>query len=199
MLEFRGPRLLRPCRPRMAPVQRRHGSRNCPYTGRRVFQLLMMDRPLVCRPRREWTSPGRCSLPTGWPGYNGWVKLLRPLATDAALWSPGYFDQHLFVRPLHLQRAPNRWTHISGNGSRASACPASTPTQPGNRHPGWQMALDTKRNILWLFGGVCQGNNRQDMLLPAVECRSDSELLASGDSGHHSDGQQQLRHGVRPG
>ncbi len=27
---------------------------------------------------------------------------------------------------------------------------------PGDRHPDGQMAVDTKRNLLWVFGGVNQ-------------------------------------------
>jgi hypothetical protein len=66
----------------------------------------------------------------------------------------------------------NTFTHIGGTGSATDACPLDTPTQPGDRHPVWQMAIDTKRNVLWMYGGVnvtCvaasgpNANPRQDM------------------------------------
>jgi len=53
----------------------------------------------------------------------------------------------------------NVFTHINGTGSTADLCPADTPTQPGDRHPGWQMAIDTKRNFMWMYGGLAQGCN----------------------------------------
>jgi hypothetical protein len=59
--------------------------------------------------------------------------------------------------------ATNIWSHLGGNGSMADNCVADTATWPGNRHPGWQMAIDTKRNVLWLASGVCQGNNLNDL------------------------------------
>src|SRR6185369_6962808 len=47
----------------------------------------------------------------------------------------------------------NVWTHQGGTGAMTGQCSADTPSQPGERHPTGQMAVDTKRNFLWLYGG----------------------------------------------
>src|SRR5581483_11205782 len=71
----------------------------------------------------------------------------------------------------------NTFTRISGTQSAVDACPLDTPTQPGDRHPLWQMAIDTKRNLLWIYGGLNQtcsapsgpdANPRQDMYYLAL-------------------------------
>ena len=109
-----------------------------------------------------WTLQPRS---TGWPGYNAYLSLhYDPVSQQTlhygVLWGSG----SIYSSDLFSYQAPaNRWTHIGGNGTASSTCPASTATWPGNRHPVSQMAIDTKRNVLWLFGGVCQGVIRTDM------------------------------------
>jgi len=104
-------------------------------------------------------------MTAGWPGYNGWLNLWwDPVSRQTILYGVNKNSTSIYSTDLFAYNsATNTWTHISGTGSTVDACPQDTPTQPGNRHPGWQMAIDTKRNVLWLFGGVCQGNILQDM------------------------------------
>ncbi len=47
----------------------------------------------------------------------------------------------------------NRFTDVIGTGSVVDACPVDTPIMPGDRHPE-MMVTDTKRNVVWIFGGV---------------------------------------------
>lgn len=58
--------------------------------------------------------------------------------------------------------ATKAWTRFGGSGDLTNNCPVNTATQPGNRHPVGQMAVDTKRNFLWISGGVCGGTTRAD-------------------------------------
>jgi hypothetical protein len=102
---------------------------------------------------------------TGWPGYNGYLSLHYDAVSRQTLHygviagSMSIYSSDLFS----YEASTNTWTHMGGNGTISSTCPASTASWPGNRHPVSQMAIDTKRNFLWLFGGVCQGVNHTDM------------------------------------
>jgi len=109
-----------------------------------------------------WT---RQAVTAGWPGYNGWLNLYYDdVAQQTLLYGVTWNSNSIYSTDVFTYKAPtNTWTHLGGTGDRVNNCAASTPIQPGNRHPGMQMAVDTRRNWLWLFGGVCQGINRQDM------------------------------------
>jgi hypothetical protein len=101
----------------------------------------------------------------GWPGYNGWLNLRHdPVSQQTILYGVVEGSSTIYSTDTFAYKAvTNTWTHISGTGNKSNTCSASTATQPGDRHPYSQMAIDTKRNVLWLVGGVCQGINRQDM------------------------------------
>lgn len=98
-----------------------------------------------------------------WPGYVGWmVPQYDPVSQQILFYvGPPSGAHGIYSTDIYAYKsATNVFTHISGTGSATDACPADSPTQPGDRHPGWQMAVDTKRNLLWLYGGVngaCQG------------------------------------------
>jgi hypothetical protein len=61
--------------------------------------------------------------------------------------------------------ASNTFTDIGGNDSMANDCTDTWAGSawPKNRHPYGQMAVDTTRDRLWLFGGVCSGTSLTDM------------------------------------
>jgi hypothetical protein len=95
---------------------------------------------------------------TGWPGYNGWFTVWYDQLSGTSIFY-GKLTNSLSIYSTDLfsySSSTNTFTHIGGTGSLVDACPADTLTQPGDRHPGWQMAVDTKRNFLWLYGGVNQ-------------------------------------------
>ncbi len=102
---------------------------------------------------------------TGWPGYNGYLTIwFDPASKKTILYGVTTTSSSIYSTDLFFyDTITNTFTHHSGTGSLSNVCPADTPSQPGNRHPGWQMAIDTKRNFMWLWGGVCQGVNRTDM------------------------------------
>ncbi len=109
-----------------------------------------------------WTLLQRTA---GWPGYNAYLSLhYDPVSLQTLHYGVLWASESIYSSDLFsYESATNTWTHIGGNGTTSSTCPASTSSWPGNRHPVSQMAIDTKRNLLWLFGGVCQGVNRTDM------------------------------------
>lgn len=118
-----------------------------------------------------WTKQ---SITSGWPSYVGWLTLHYDSISQQTMIFGGPQGAHgIYSTDIYAYNAAaNAFTRISGTGSDQNACPADTPTRPGDRHPVGQMAIDTKRNVLWLFGGVnayCSApsgpdaNPRQDM------------------------------------
>lgn len=101
----------------------------------------------------------------GWPGYNGYLNLyFDPIAQQTLLYGIVSNSTSIYSSDVFAYRTQtNTWTHLGGNGTRASACPASTATWPGDRHPESMMAIDTRRNVWWMWSGVCFGHNRQDL------------------------------------
>jgi hypothetical protein len=99
-----------------------------------------------------WTKQ---SSPTGLPGWLGWLVLpYDPVSSQTMLWSNdgGIYSSHM----RFYNSAANAFTAIAGSGSTQEACPADLPNMPGDRHPDGLMAVDTKRNVLWAFGGANQ-------------------------------------------
>ncbi len=60
----------------------------------------------------------------------------------------------------------NDWQLLGGSAPLGANClshlTATPQPWPGNRHPVQQFAIDTKRNMLHLVGGVCANVERQD-------------------------------------
>jgi hypothetical protein len=94
--------------------------------------------------------------PAGMPGWNAWLVLpYDPVSGQTMFWtndSAGIYAN----RMRFYNAATNAFTAIAGTGSKGNACPGDVPNLPGDRHPVGQMAVDTKRNVLWIFGGVNQ-------------------------------------------
>ncbi len=108
------------------------------------------------------------AVSAGWPVWIGWtMPLFDPVSQQTAFYiSPGAYRGIYSTHMLFYNSATNTFTDIGGTSSTGDACPADTASQPGDRHPVEQMAIDTKRNILWLYGGLnvnCTDNPRRDM------------------------------------
>jgi hypothetical protein len=89
------------------------------------------------------------------PGFLGWLVLpYDPVSQQMMLWSNtgGIYSS----RMTFYNTSTNAFTAIAGSGSTGDACPPDLPNMPGDRHPDGQMAVDTKRNVLWIFGGANQ-------------------------------------------
>jgi hypothetical protein len=95
---------------------------------------------------------------TSWPGFNGYqTQWWDPVSHQTIHYGIPSNSTSIYSTDLFAYNdLTNAFTHISGTGVIADQCSFDTPTQPGERHPGWQMAIDTRRNRLWLFGGVNQ-------------------------------------------
>ena len=108
-----------------------------------------------------WSRPPAAA---GAPGDNEWfVTPYDPVSRQVVAYATLITSGSIYSTDLFFYNgATNTWTRLPGTGSTANDCPADTPTQPGNRHPIGQLAIDTKRNVLWLSGGVCMGNSRND-------------------------------------
>jgi len=98
----------------------------------------------------SWTKQPK---PANTPGYVGWFTYpYDPVSGQMLLWANdgGIYSTHMrFYSPI-----TNAFTSIPGTGTNMDSCPLDSPTMPGDRHPDGQMAVDTKRNVLWDFGGV---------------------------------------------
>jgi hypothetical protein len=113
-----------------------------------------------------WT---RQPVTAGWPnGSIGWhLPLYDSLSQQTLFYIAngnylGIYSTNVFA----YNPSTNLFTNIGGTNSIQNGCPASTPTMPGDRHPVRQMAIDTKRQFLWIYGGMnvtCATNPHQDM------------------------------------
>ena len=98
------------------------------------------------------------------PGFNYWLTDFFDPASQQIIHygirgnSDSIYSSDIFF----YSTVTKAWTHLGGNGSLSDSCPTDTASWPGDRHPLNQMAVDTKRNLLWLWGGVCQGNGLAD-------------------------------------
>ncbi len=101
-----------------------------------------------------WTLQSRTAT---WPSYVGWLVFLFDSVSQQSIFyaGPTIGAHGIYATDLYAYNALNNvFTRISGVGSRADVCPLDTPSQPGDRHPLWQMAMDTKRNSMWIYGGL---------------------------------------------
>jgi hypothetical protein len=98
----------------------------------------------------------------GRPSFVGWtVPQFDPVSQQTLFYAgPPEGPHGIYSTDLWAySSALNVFTRLVGTGSTGAACPADMPNVPGDRHPGWQMAVDTKRSFLWLYGGVNQACN----------------------------------------
>ncbi len=94
----------------------------------------------------------------GWAGYNGYVSLrYDPVSQKTVLYGVPAGSMSIYSTDMFFYDAPtNAFLYLPIYSDMVDSCPASTPTQPGDRHPYDQMAIDTKRNVMWLYGGANQ-------------------------------------------
>jgi hypothetical protein len=118
-------------------------------------------------------NPGAISWKIGWtnmthgpnePGFNYWLTdFFDPVSQQVLHYGiPGNSNSIYSSDVFFYSAVTQAWTHLGGNGTLSDSCPADTASWPGDRHPLNQMAIDTKRNVLWLWGGVCQSNGISD-------------------------------------
>lgn len=108
-----------------------------------------------------WKKPAAAA---NWPGYNGYLSIhYDPVSQQTILYGVTGGSKSIYSTDLYFYNAAaNTWTRLPGTGSKTSICHPGSDTWPADRHPIWHMAVDTKRNVLWLHGGVCGGDDLYD-------------------------------------
>jgi hypothetical protein len=110
----------------------------------------------------SWT---RQTVNTTYPGAVGYLQIFFDPVSQRTIYygnvrtSSSIYSTNVFF----YDASTNNFTHLGGTGTMSSVCTLDAPTQPGERHPYWQMAIDTKRNLMWMASGVnqaCNGNPR---------------------------------------
>jgi hypothetical protein len=120
-------------------------------------------------PALSWTiqTPGSV-----WPSSNAYLSIhYDPVSQQTFFYVAGQGTSTIYSSDVYFFNSSNNaFTRLGGNGTGvlsydnyASDATVDTATWPGDRHPYAQMAVDTKRNVLWLYGGVSGGNIRADM------------------------------------
>jgi hypothetical protein len=101
---------------------------------------------------------------SAWAGATGFAQMFYDAATNRTVYyGVPIASSSIYASDIYFYNSgDNTFTHGPGTGVMKASCTADSATQPGERHPYWQMAIDTKRNIMWLAGGVnemCNGNS----------------------------------------
>jgi len=114
---------------------------------------------------------------TGVPGFNQWLKILYdPVSRQIFHYGVRAYSSSIYSTDVFFYNSgTNVWSRLGGTGSMSNLCVPSTASWPGDRHPVNQMAVDTKRNFLWLWGGVCQGVDPRDMYYLRLNANSSTD------------------------
>jgi len=100
----------------------------------------------------------------GWPSFNGYLAIrYDPISQKTIVYGIPQGSTSIYSTDLFFYDAPtNTFTRKNRTGdSMIDSCPANTATWPSDRHPYTQMAIDSNRNVLWLYGGanqICNGS-----------------------------------------
>jgi len=110
---------------------------------------------------KAWENGG---FDDGIPGMAQWLKIVYDHVSQRSIYygirasSTSIYATDTFFYDSTTHTFP----HLSGTGSLGNVCPADAPSMPGDRHPVGQMTVDTRRNVMWLWGGVCNSVGRSD-------------------------------------
>jgi Bacterial Ig-like domain (group 1) len=99
----------------------------------------------------------------GWPGFNGYHTIrYDPVSQRTIIYAVPYGSGSIYSQALFFYNASNNtFTSLSSPYGTllTDTCPANTPTWPSDRHPYAQIAVDTNRNRMWMYGGANQTCN----------------------------------------
>jgi hypothetical protein len=110
-----------------------------------------------------------------YPGVSGYLQIFfDPFTKQTVYYGVRPGSGSIYASDIYFYSSASKaFTHLGGTGQMTGGCTLDTDTQPGERHPYWQMAMDTKRNVMWMASGVNQscdsnpagpnGSPRQDM------------------------------------
>jgi hypothetical protein len=104
-----------------------------------------------------WTQK---TLATPRPDGNGWLGLrYDPVSTRVLHYGVPQGSVGIYsTTPWAWNVATDTWSYAAAAryDSTSNQCTIDKPDKPGDRHPYEHMAIDTRRNRMWLAGGVNQ-------------------------------------------
>ncbi len=109
-----------------------------------------------------WTRHAQNSS-SPWPGGGGASysqRIFDPYSGQTIYYGGLPASAGIYSTDIYFYKAAtNAWTYFAGTGSLTDTCNdgSASPVQPwpSDRHPAWQWTVDTRRHVLWLYGGVC--------------------------------------------
>ena len=113
-----------------------------------------------------WSIQTPTGEPPQWTSYtallydevSGQILTYQTRSFSSSIYATDFFAYHT---------AASTWTRLGGTGSPYSMCSVGSVSDvlpwPSDRHPVSQMTIDTARDRLWLYGGVCQNYIQKDM------------------------------------
>src|SRR5581483_4102766 len=95
----------------------------------------------MAQPQIHWTNPAN---PATHPGFVGWNMIFPdPVSGQMLVIAAEQTNTSGIYSTSTWERSTsNVWTRINGTGVNVDTCSQDTPTLPGERHPGWQGAMD---------------------------------------------------------
>jgi hypothetical protein len=125
-----------------------------------------------------WSMTGQTYATPGVPGFNYFTKVIyNPVSQTTFHYGVTAGSSTIYSSDVFFyDSTPHTWSHLGGTGSTDEFdCNPGTATWPSNRHPMFQMAQDTRRNLIWLWGGVCQGVIPNDMWYLSLNSNSSTD------------------------
>lgn len=123
----------------------------------------------------------------GVPGINQWWKLVFDPVSQQ-MFHYGIQGNSISIYSsdaFFYNSSSNSWSRLGGNGTLSSACPGDKSNWPGDRHPYGHMTVDTKRKVLWLWGGICQGLDPGDTYYLTLNPNITSDVWTKASPAHH--------------
>jgi hypothetical protein len=119
------------------------------------FLLMIFPCALSFAQSVNWVQPNHTQ---GWPGANGFLQWrYDPASSQTILYGVVAGSVDIYSTDVFgYNSASNTFTHINGVGSLEDLCTLDTPTLPGERQFSGQIAVDTKRASMLLYGGANQ-------------------------------------------
>lgn len=142
---------------------------------RRIASILLSSTLAFGADTVTWTNKGS---PATRPSYVGYTDLVYDSASQQTIVfaAPTSASGTIYYTSLWswASGGSGAWTHLTPNGGTeepANACTADAANIPGERHVSQLAALDSRRGLVWIEGGVdvvCAGpapntNPRQDI------------------------------------
>src|SRR5215471_3412830 len=109
--------------------------------------------PILFLATGAWAQVPNWKAVAGSVSANDWFKIVYdPVAQCTRMWAGGV---SIYSNTMSCVKADGTTQRIWTTGNTQAICP-SDATIPTDRHPLAMLAVDTKRDLLWMAGGVNQ-------------------------------------------